>query len=440
MPHVSDFTQGQDKIILDLVNYTNNSNLTLDQVELTNLVPQEDEQVKVTLVTKEGSGYSGSVDVFYNRLNFHTFSLIFYPEYLLIPQGEAVNISDLLPQVNAAFGVALTAEDIFDAPIEGWIGDPNEILPIELMINPDNKVYYLGTVIMLDGNDIPLSEIITSTILSGMNLPVPEEPTMYSWTRYRINDEMQQNSGYLDIGWVSDNQVAYRIDEGDPVIVPGGTNRVIEVPAGTQYLELCNLDEWPVQITNRETAAVRFQAIESFQNDGNLPLVNFSKGQFFVAVPNSIPASLTNMSSMFLDAQYFNQDISGWDVSNVNTMFMMFTGASTFNQDISGWNVSNVVNMSRMFEQTNFNQPIGIWNTASLNNANGMFSRCGFNQDISDWNVSSLQNLSGMFFQNEVFNQDLSSWDLTHLTDPMSWFNYDTDTFAWVLPRPVFGA
>ena len=42
----------------------------------------------------------------------------------------------------------------------------------------------------------------------------------------------------------------------------------------------------------------------------------------------------------------FNQDIGGWDVSNVTDMRGMFSGASSFNQDISGWDVSKVTDMA----------------------------------------------------------------------------------------------
>ena len=45
------------------------------------------------------------------------------------------------------------------------------------------------------------------------------------------------------------------------------------------------------------------------------------------------------MSSMFSGSP-FNQDISSWDVSNVENMSGMFYG-SPFNQDISSWGVPN---------------------------------------------------------------------------------------------------
>ena len=58
----------------------------------------------------------------------------------------------------------------------------------------------------------------------------------------------------------------------------------------------------------------------------------------------------------------FNQNIGGWDVSNVTDMYGMFYDATSFNQDIGYWDVSNVTDMVFMFfEATSFNQDISSW-------------------------------------------------------------------------------
>ena len=54
---------------------------------------------------------------------------------------------------------------------------------------------------------------------------------------------------------------------------------------------------------------------------------------------------------MFKESQ-FNQNISNWDVSNVENMCYMFYN-SKFNRDISNWDVSNVENMEYMFYKSN---------------------------------------------------------------------------------------
>ena len=86
--------------------------------------------------------------------------------------------------------------------------------------------------------------------------------------------------------------------------------------------------------------------------------------------------AVTDMHELFYDAagHSFDEDLSGWDVSNVTNMRSMFKDASSFNQDVSGWDVSNVTNMSYMFK-------------GALN----------FNQDVSGWDVSNVTNMYSMF-------------------------------------------
>jgi len=53
---------------------------------------------------------------------------------------------------------------------------------------------------------------------------------------------------------------------------------------------------------------------------------------------------------MFYECNNFNQDISGWNVSNVENMDLMFCGCRNFNQDLSQWKVNKVVNHISMFD------------------------------------------------------------------------------------------
>jgi surface protein len=65
---------------------------------------------------------------------------------------------------------------------------------------------------------------------------------------------------------------------------------------------------------------------------------------------------------MFEGATAFNQDLSGWDVSQVTDFSRMFAGSFVFNQDLSGWDVSASFDFSGMFEDAlSFNQSLCDW-------------------------------------------------------------------------------
>jgi len=67
---------------------------------------------------------------------------------------------------------------------------------------------------------------------------------------------------------------------------------------------------------------------------------------------------------MFRDTGAFgsvNGDITSWDTSNVEDMSWMFS-TSIFNKDIGSWNTSGVTNMERMFYGASlFNQNLSGW-------------------------------------------------------------------------------
>ena len=180
---------------------------------------------------------------------------------------------------------------------------------------------------------------------------------------------------------------------------------------------------------------------------------------------------------MFRSASAFNQDISGWDVSNVSNMSTMFTNATVFNQDISGWDVSNVTNMSYAFyDSTAFNQDISDWDVSSVTNMTEMFENTPslsnsnkgeiqktFSSNVQwpydwsafvtyitlndsnfftardlwfsdkeeatktyghirDWDVSAVTNMSNAFISKNTFNEDISGWDVSSVTNMANMF------------------
>lgn len=102
---------------------------------------------------------------------------------------------------------------------------------------------------------------------------------------------------------------------------------------------------------------------------------------------------------MFNGAHAFNQDISSWDVGQIENMWWMFEDARAFNQDISSWNVERVKNMDSMFTEAHaFNQNLGAWNPISLEtavsfyNANTAVSRENYDKLLNGWSAKNVKN------------------------------------------------
>ncbi|SMG54307.1 surface protein, partial [Marivirga sericea] len=220
-----------------------------------------------------------------------------------------------------------------------------------------------------------------------------------------------------------------------------------------------------------------FLAADAFDN-GGVALDWTTLGQ-------STNVNTISIDRMFSGATIFNQDVSAWDVSKVNSflgmfesatafdnggvaldwttvgqspnvstvrMNFMFNGAENFNQDVSAWDVSKVDNFVAMFVSASAFDNGGValdWTTlgqspnVSTISMNAMFSGASaFNQDVSSWTVEKVENMSSMFSEANLFNQSLGNWDISGITVPssmenmlnntaLSSANYDATLIGW---------
>jgi surface protein len=94
--------------------------------------------------------------------------------------------------------------------------------------------------------------------------------------------------------------------------------------------------------------------------------------------------SVTDMKSMFVNANNFNQDINSWDTSSVTNMGSMFEDTDLFNQNLDSWDTSSVSSMERMFDTSAFNQDISSWCVSQISYKPFYFdNNAGFAGDTS---------------------------------------------------------
>lgn len=179
MPHVSDFTQDEDKIILDLVNYDNQTNLSKDQVAIGPVSNTVNEST-VSVSAKADSGYGGAETVSYTRLDIAEFVDTVITDPIVVQQGNALKLSDFLPELNALLGTAIQPSAIVDVSFAGHEWQPNEQLEVPFAMNAFSKVYKGSFPIKVEAADIPIASVISKKVLSGLHLPgYVEGPIVY---------------------------------------------------------------------------------------------------------------------------------------------------------------------------------------------------------------------------------------------------------------------
>jgi surface protein len=157
------------------------------------------------------------------------------------------------------------------------------------------------------------------------------------------------------------------------------------------------------------------QSWGEYMNPSRLRYVFNNAGTTNIYVPNYLPSTTTDISNMFRNCYNFNDsNVTTWDVSNVQGFTSLFYEAQSFNQNISGWNTSSAIFMSGMF-----------------------YDAISFNQNIGSWDVSNATQMDSMFYYASSFNQDLSDWCVDNI--PSEPINFDTGASSWVLPKPVWG-
>ena len=163
----------------------------------------------------------------------------------------------------------------------------------------------------------------------------------------------------------------------------------------------------------------------------------FTQCSSMVCTATDLPNITGNsLQYAFYQCSLWNPATAGsWDVSSVVSLNSIFIFCTPFNQDLDGWDVSNVTDFGGMFYGTLFNYPLPNWDTGKGNSFNQMFFGTPFNQHIDMWDMSSATSLFSMFYNCTAFNQDLNSWDTSKVTNMWSTFTgctvFNGDISSW---------
>jgi surface protein len=204
-----------------------------------------------------------------------------------------------------------------------------------------------------------------------------------------------------------------------------------------------SINSWDMSTATNISSLFRSSAFNDDISGWDVSNVTNMATAFFVATSFDQPigswntSSVTNMSEMFRGASSFNQSLSLWDTSSVTAMAGIFFGAFSFNGSLSLWNTTNVLNLQDAFRDCSaFNQDISAWDVQNVSNFQNTFRNCSsFNQPLNSWDTSSATTLIETFFGCSVFNQDLSSWDTSSVTNMIRTFynctNFDQSLAGW---------
>ena len=176
MAVVTDYTLTANEIILDLINQSQSpaGTLTADQVvfgaasvNATN--PGVNGNTSLVVTGNVAGGFKGDVTVTYNRV---AAADIPGARQTAFEKGAATQISDLLPAINARYGVNIAAADIVDAALPAVTDDP---VAFNLAFQPGALVFVGTLALEVTPDAAELDTVITTTILDGLEYIPPTE-------------------------------------------------------------------------------------------------------------------------------------------------------------------------------------------------------------------------------------------------------------------------
>lgn len=122
----------------------------------------------------------------------------------------------------------------------------------------------------------------------------------------------------------------------------------------------------------------------------------------------------TDMSKLFANARFFNEDLNQWNTSSVTDMSYVFAFCSSFDGDLGNWDVSRVTDLSFAFHHATRFEGRGLvnWDVSHVMDltyfAQGASS---FKENLWRWHTKNVKSYSRAFHNATAFGQQLC-WEL----------------------------
>ncbi len=166
-----DYTKAPALLLTELINTDNSLALTPALIVFglpnaaTGETPPRNTTINVSAAS--GSGYTGQKDVSYDRVPVSGFVGTVDLTFQL---GDAENVADLIPEINALLHINLTAADYVDAALPAFGNEPNEVQEVVVQISSDSLVYLGSLTINVTNGTLDLAALITTTELTGFTI------------------------------------------------------------------------------------------------------------------------------------------------------------------------------------------------------------------------------------------------------------------------------
>lgn len=164
---ITDFKKLPKQIIVDLINYDNDTNLVEELLTFgIPVVTTTPFNTSLVVSSVPDSNYIGSVTLKYDRIDIAT---LLGSKSINIPVGSSTKVSELIPTINDRFGINLTPDDYLDRDLPTLaLNDINEIKSFNITISPNSLIFIKELNLYAVSSEILLSSVITRIVLDGL--------------------------------------------------------------------------------------------------------------------------------------------------------------------------------------------------------------------------------------------------------------------------------